>query len=61
MTKEEIVKVEKKLQEMKNEYMEERPKCENLDCCFHSEIHKNHCSWTTFHDECRHFKEFKES
>lgn len=53
MTSEEIRQAERELQAMKDEYMSERPKCENVDCCFYSVKQKNHCSWTVFHDECR--------
>lgn len=55
-TAQEIKQMERELDALKKEYMEERLPCMNTKCNLYSSIHKNHCSWTVFHDECNEYK-----
>lgn len=52
----EIREKERELDQLKKEYMAEREPCMNTTCTFYHTNHKNHCSWTVFHDECRDYK-----
>ena len=57
VTRREIEELERQLNELQKEYMEERPPCMNESCPWWRTGHTNHCAWTVFHDDCKDYKE----
>lgn len=49
--------LEKQLEEMRKQYLDENAPCTNDTCSFYNERHENNCSWYHYQaDECRDYK-----